>query len=231
MKKRKKLNTANNPPTKREKYGFGNFRNFMGFYSTTHLPEWVRRTPLFFLGLLLGVGLVLFLQPQPKSVSFLAGNQEYWFLLKRASNIEYFYYGIPGDTTNSKLMKTFFVKTGIPHVRPTPLPQLVGRNYWRIIKKYPTDNPETAPYFFELDVPGIEKEPYGPTPYNECSGQCNWILPGSFGLHGVNGDLSRLSAENLGSSGCIRHTDQDITFLYQLLNPSKEEIRYYIKDI
>ena len=68
-------------------------------------------------------------------------------------------------------------------------------------------------------------------PYTECNGQCNWILPGAFGLHGVNGDLSRLSIENPGSSGCIRHSDEDITYLYNNLDPQKEEIRYYIEDI
>ncbi len=93
------------------------------------------------------------------------------------------------------------------------------------------DNPETAPYFLTLDVPVGEEEPFGPTPYLECDGQCNWKLPGYFGLHGVNGDNSRLSKDNLGSSGCIRHKDEDITFLYNILDPKNKEIRYYIDDV
>lgn len=186
---------------------------------------------LFSFGLLIGLGSAKVFFAERTHVSLAAEENQFWFLLKRSQNIEYLYYGIPEDATNSRLLKTFFVKTGIPHVRPTPLPQLVGRNYWLITKKYPDDNPETAPYFLELNIPGVESEPYGPVPYTECNGQCNWILPGNFGLHGVNGDLSRLGPDNAGSSGCIRHTDEAITFLYQLLEPSKDEIRYYIMDI
>jgi len=157
---------------------------------------------------------------------------QYWFLLKRKSNIEYFYSGIPGDKSNSKLIRQFGVKSGIPGERPTPLPQLVGRKYWKIVKKEAQlDNPETAPYFLTLDIPAPSEEPYGPVPYTECGGaQCHWILPGAFGLHGVNGDESRLSKDNLGSSGCIRHRDEDITYLYNLLDPENEEIRYYVED-
>ncbi len=166
----------------------------------------------------------------------------YWLLLYRRSNIEFLYYGTPGEIHNSLLARMFIVKTGIPGERPTPLPELVdGREYWIITSKTATDNPETAPYFLTLNVPVREDEPFGPTPYLECNGpaspdgglggQCNWVLPGEFGLHGVNGDMSRLSKENPGSSGCIRHADEDIIFLYNLLDPEKEEIRYYIKDI
>jgi lipoprotein-anchoring transpeptidase ErfK/SrfK len=158
-------------------------------------------------------------------------SKSYWFVLHRKSNKEYLYTGIPGEVQKSTLVKKFTVKTGIPGERPTPLPQLVGRKYWVITKKEETENPETAPYFLTLNVPGIETEPYGPVPYNECAGQCNWILPGAFGLHGVNDDNSRLSAENPGSSGCIRHSDADISYLYNILDPQKEEIRYYIEDI
>ena len=79
--------------------------------------------------------------------------------------------------------------------------------------------------------PVSEEEPFGPTPYIECDGQCNWILPGAFGLHGVNGNSEKLSEFDLGSSGCIRHSNEDITYLYNLLDPEKEEIRYYIEDI
>jgi hypothetical protein len=158
--------------------------------------------------------------------------QSHWFLLQRKSNKEYLYTGIPGEILKSHLLRTFDVKTGIPGERPTPLPQLAHREYWIIIdKKDSSDNPETAPFFLTLDIPGIDKEPYGPTPYTECNGQCNWVLPGSFGLHGVHGDISRLAKENPGSSGCIRHSDADIMYLYHLLNPQSEEIRYYIQDI
>lgn len=155
--------------------------------------------------------------------------RKYWFLLDRSANREYLYRGVPGEKEKSILVRKFLVKTGILGKRPTPLPQLVGRKYWLLIKKASTDNPETAPYFLTLDIPTPTKEPFGPMPYLECDGkQCNWELPGAFGLHGVNGDDSRLSDENLGSSGCIRHSDEDITYLYNLLDPEKEEIRYYI---
>ncbi len=158
--------------------------------------------------------------------------KSYWLLLHRKTNEEFLFLGVPGSEEKSELLKMFQVKTGIPGEKPTPLPRLVGREYWVIKDKYDSsENPETAPYFLELDVPVSDKEPFGPVPYLECNGQCNWVLPGAFGLHGVNGNLSRLSEENLGSSGCIRHTDEDITYLYNLLNPKEQEIRYYIEDI
>jgi len=163
--------------------------------------------------------------PQKKELS-------YWLLLQRKSQKEYLFQGSPGKQQESTLLKTFTVKVGIPGERPTPLPQLLGREYWLLTKKYETkDNPETGPYFLELNIPVADEEPYGPEPYNECSGQCNWILPGSFGLHGVNGDNQKLSEDDLGSSGCVRHADEDITYLYTLLDPQKEQIRYYIEDI
>ncbi len=156
----------------------------------------------------------------------------HWLLLHRKSNIEYLYLGIPGDKDKSKLVRTFQVKSGIPGERPTPLPQLVGRKYWNIIGKVETkDEPETAPYFLILDIPYSEEYPFGPTPYLECNGQCDWILPGSFGLHGINGDSSRLVKDNPGSSGCVRHTNEDISYLYNLFDPEKEDIRYYIEDV
>lgn len=155
----------------------------------------------------------------------------YWFMLNRKSNTENFYKGVPGDASKSVLIKTFKVKTGMPGERPTPLPQLIGRDYWVLIKKEISDNPVTAPYFLTLDVPTSEEEPYGPAPYLECDGQCNWVTAGAFGLHGINGDLTRLSQEDPGSSGCIRHSDEDITYLYNLLEPQTEEIRYYIQDV
>ncbi|MFW5703936.1 MAG: L,D-transpeptidase [Patescibacteria group bacterium] len=155
----------------------------------------------------------------------------YWFILHRDDEQEYLYYGKPNNIAESKLIRSFSVKTGRPGERPTPLPHLVGRKFWRIIDKTEvSDNPETAPYFLTLDIPAPSEAPYGPEPYNECDGQCNWVAAGEFGLHGINGDPSRLTSEDPGSSGCIRHTDEDITFLYNLLDPANEEIRYYIVD-
>jgi lipoprotein-anchoring transpeptidase ErfK/SrfK len=158
--------------------------------------------------------------------------ESYWFMLYRQSNKEELYKGVPGDKKESKLVKTFTVKAGMPGERPTPLPQLLGRKYWLIVDKQPeTENPETAPYFLTLDVPAPSDPPYGPYPYTECNGsQCDWGKPGYFGLHGINGDPTRLDPTNPGSSGCIRHRDEDITYLYNLLDPKKGEIRYYIED-
>lgn len=163
--------------------------------------------------------------------------ESHWFMLHRKSGKEFLYFGRSGDTNNSKLLREFQVKTGASW-SPTPLPQLVGRDYWMVVKKESSaENPETAPYFIQLDVPTTEEWPYGPVPYEECLDQegnniqCDWILPGYFGLHGVNGNMSKLSTEDRGSSGCVRHTDSDITYLYNLLDPTKEEIRYYVEDI
>lgn len=172
-------------------------------------------------------------QSAPKPIK-----ESYWFVLHRKSNKEYLYQGVAGDKGKSKLIKTFQVKTGIPGERPTPLPQLVGRKYWKIIGKVETkDDPETAPYFLILDIPYSEEYPFGPSPYLECIGptgergdQCDWIVPGSFGLHGINGNESRLSKEDPGSSGCVRHKGEDITYLYKTIN-TEEETRYYIEDI
>ncbi|MBI4226002.1 L,D-transpeptidase [Candidatus Roizmanbacteria bacterium] len=156
----------------------------------------------------------------------------HWLLLKRKSNVELLYFGRPGNEKESRLMKTFKVNVGIDKESPTPLPQLLGRDYWLIIDKVQAkDNLETAPFFLTLDIPVSEGEPYGPTPYLECDGQCNWVLPGYFGLHGVNGDESKLSSEDPGSSGCVRHRDEDIAYLYKLFEPKKEEIRYYVENI
>jgi len=158
--------------------------------------------------------------------------KSYWFLLHRKSNVEYLYFGEPGNKENSAILKKFKVKTGIPGERPTPLPDLVGREYWLIISKWEVfDNPETAPYFLTLDIPVTENPPFGPEPYLECNGQCNWELPGAFGLHGNSGDPEKLAESNPGSSGCIRHTSEDITYLYNLLNPEKQRIRYYVEDV
>ena len=142
------------------------------------------------------------------------------------------YYGEPGDKDKSQLVKVFNVKSGIPGERPTPLPNLLGQGYWLITAKFETpDNPETAPYFLTLNIPVTEEAPFGPQPYLECNGQCNWEIPGAFGLHGNNGDPEKLAESNPGSSGCVRHSYEDITYLYNLLNPEIEQLRYYIDDV
>lgn len=162
------------------------------------------------------------------SVSGSNSRKEYWLELHRRSQQEYLYYGIAGDKKESKLIKNFRVKTGRVD-RPTPLPQALGKKYWKITKKYSSiENLETAPYFLELDIP-VEEDFFGPVPYNECNGQCSWEVPGYFGLHCVNGDMTRLDNNNVGSSGCIRHSDEDITYLYNLLEID-EGVRYYIVD-
>ena len=164
-----------------------------------------------------------------------SSKEAYWFNLDRELSKEYLYFGDPGDKDKSKIIREFNVKTGASW-SPTPLPKLVGRDYWLVVHKEPTENPETAPYFLQLDVPVTDEWPYGPVPYTECKDavtgvniQCDWVLPGYFGLHGVGGDLSKLSDEDFGSSGCVRHSDADISYLYNLLNPENEEIRYYIE--
>jgi len=188
--------------------------------------------------------LVSFVQTKKEVLSEKEEKKVYWLLLERKSNIEKLYKGTPGDEEMSVLVKSFTVKTGIPGERPTPLPKLAGREYWVITDKMSDQNPETAPYFLTLDVPWTEEEPYGPVPYEECPAfaegfggqavklkQCNWVTAGPFGLHGVNGDESKLGPEDPGSSGCVRHKDEDITYLYELLDPKREEIRYYVEDI
>lgn len=158
--------------------------------------------------------------------------EKYWFILHRKANREELLKGVPGDKNKSMIVKTFQVKVGIPGERPTPLPKLLGKEYWLLVaKEEQKDNPETAPYFLTLNIPAPTDEPYGPAPYNECNGQqCHWVLPGAFGLHGTAGQPERLSKDDPGSSGCVRHRDEDITYLYNLLDPKKEEIRYYIED-
>lgn len=175
---------------------------------------------------------VLFFFRYDRTPSYQAYSSEYWLLLHRRSNREYLYKGKPGEPGKSRLIREFAVKSGEPGKKPTPLPQLVGRGHWLIIDKLEAkDNPETAPYFLVLDVPIPSEEPFGPKPYTECDGQCNWQVPGYFGLHGVAGDESKMSAEDPGSSGCVRHTDEDITYLYNLFDPKSSPVHYYIEDI
>lgn len=184
----------------------------------------------FFLGGLLLLYLWVNFSPQ-NQFAFESKKQQHWFLLHRKSNREELFHGVPGNKEKSILVKTFTVKTGRPGERPTPLPTLFGREYWILTEKHPEfDNPETAPYFITLDIPAPSEPPYGPVPYTECNGQCDWVRPGDFGLHGINNDKSKLSEDDPGSSGCIRHTNEDITYLYNLLDPQKGEVRYYIED-
>lgn len=185
--------------------------------------------------LLFGFGAYYLITKNNSTVSQVLSEEtkpQYWFVLHRKSNREFFYQGVPGDKDRSVLLRQFKVKSGIPNERPTPLPKLMDRDYWVITSKFEDkENPETSPYFITLNIPVTQEEPFGPTPYMECNGQCNWVLPGSFGLHGTGGDPEKISDINPGSSGCIRHFDEDITYLYNLLNPEKEEIRYYIEDV
>lgn len=174
------------------------------------------------------------LQQRVRDEKFIGGSggKEYWFELHRKSNKEFLYFGEPGKGEESAIVKVFNVKTGIPGQRPTPLPDLVGREYWLITDKFEAlDNPETAPYFLTLDIPVSIEAPFGPVPYLECEGQCNWELPGAFGLHGNNGDPSKLAVDNPGSSGCVRHNSEDITYLYNLIDPYRTQVRYYVYDI
>lgn len=186
--------------------------------------------------LFMGIGTLLFIFIMPffeMPVQKSSDSYEtlYWFDLHRKSNVEILYFGPPQDIHSSRILNISKVKSGIPHMRPTPLPQLLGKEYWLITGKQDTSgNPETAPYFLTLDIPATDKYPFGPVPYNECTGQCNWVIPGEFGLHGVNGNLSKLSENDPGSSGCIRHADRDIVYLYFLLNPERQQIRYYISE-
>ncbi|EKD65359.1 MAG: hypothetical protein ACD_50C00112G0003 [uncultured bacterium] len=191
---------------------------------------------IFVLVVIVALGILAYIQrPIESSREVLSTTQTesvHWLSLHRKSNIEYLYEGVPGRKEQSRLIKTFKVKTGISGQSPTPLPKLLGRNYWLITDKTDSsDNPETAPYFISLDIPVSEEYPYGPIPYDECNGECNWEIPGYFGLHGVNGDMEKLSEQSPGSLGCIRHSNEDITYLFNLLDPKKEEIRYYIEDI
>lgn len=188
---------------------------------------------IFFLVIFVGVlaSIILALKPfQEKQLVKESFPQTYWLLLHRKSQKEFLYQGVPGNTDKSFLVKTFSVKTGIAGERPTPLPKLLGKEYWIITEKHPEADPETAPYFLTLNVPAPQEEPFGPVPYLECNGQCNWVRPGDFGLHGVNGNEKKLSDTDPGSSGCIRHRDEDITYLYNLLDLEKGEVRYYIED-
>lgn len=158
-------------------------------------------------------------------------DSKYWFVLHRNSNAEELFYGVPGEREGSELVRVMDVKPGVSGESPTPLPSLLGREYWVMIDKWDErENPETGPYFLQLDIDAPSDWPYGPVPYEECGGQCDWGKPGYFGLHGTGDDPTRISPENAGSLGCIRHSNEDIAYLYNLLDPKNQEIRYYIED-
>ena len=178
--------------------------------------------------------------------------RQYWFLLHRKTDVnatetEGLYLGIPGDPNNSELLKTYTVNTGIPFDDPTPLPQLVGMEYWLINGSITNPGGTMGPYFITLNIPFDDVSPLcnnpdplnpngcnGPVPYNECgparNQQCYWTLGGNFGLHGTNGSSSRLT--DSGSSGCIRHSDADITEIYNTIQSqiNSGQIRYYVTD-
>lgn len=203
----------------------------------TAIPKKIYLLPLmsffiFIFGVALGAGVVYFIKDKAEIPVASAERESYWLLLHRKSNKEFLYYGVPAEHAKSRLIREFTVKTGTPGQKPTPLPELLGRKYFRLIAKMDSSSdPNTSPYFLTLDIPVTDLEPFGPADYPECEDGCNWELPGYFGLHGVGGDNSKLSNEDPGSSGCIRHSDEDISFLYNILEPNREEIRYYIKDI
>jgi len=163
-------------------------------------------------------------------------DQKYWFMLHRKSLKEMLYLGTPGDVSQSTLVKTFTVRTGHPSKRPTPLPQLAGEEYWEITSKGARSG-SVGPYFLVLNIP-YQNAFGGPLSYTECDGQqCNWG-EGDFGLHGTGGDPTRvnndgdLAINDNWSSGCIRHIDSDIEYLYNTLSPTEADpIRYYVEDI
>lgn len=192
---------------------------------------------------------------QPAQVFYAPPSQEtttpstdsYWFLLERKSKRETLYQGTPADTAKSKVIRSFQVNPGWPGQTPTPLSTKLGNPYW-IITQYKintTDEKKATlgPYFFSLNIPinnpgrnclvnGVATDCQGPVPYLECpdmpGSQCYWPVPGDFGLHGIGNDASRLTNE--GSNGCIRHSNEDITYLYNLLSSYNPEVRYYIVD-
>ena len=107
----------------------------------------MRKMLLVLLLLLFFVGICFFFFYRSTSSPVLESASDYWFVLHRKSQKEFLYKGIPGKLEKSKRIKTFTVKNGRSGERPTPLPQLVGREYWVLTKKASSDNPETAPYF------------------------------------------------------------------------------------
>ncbi|MDO8487149.1 MAG: M23 family metallopeptidase [Candidatus Curtissbacteria bacterium] len=153
--------------------------------------------------------------------------------------------GIPGGIEDT------IIKPGEPGYlqrwgHPTPLPQKVGREYWTFTGVNPNDPGIPGGKFLILDVPPSgtgctnpdpnNKECGGPVPYIECGPnrdeQCNWGgKSGQFGLHGVD---ATHTLEDTGSQGCVRHSTEDMDFLWNLLHDeipkNRGQIRYYIQD-
>lgn len=178
---------------------------------------------------------------------------DYWFLMNRIGKYEILYKGEPGVISKSKVVKVSRVNPGSPGKEPTPLPQKVGsQKYWLTTAGLITYRPENedayykfGPYFIPLNVPTSYRDPvcaneakakgevtedcYGPK-YEECGAsgaeQCNWLTAGQFAIHGNN----RLDEE--GSAGCVRHMNDDISEIYNLLKAENKLVgtRYYVID-
>jgi hypothetical protein len=129
---------------------------------------------------------------------------------------------------------TSVVNPGVDGKSPTPRPDLLGKSYWIITKKEQNQGDAInlmGPDFLVLNIE-YQNEFNGPLGYNECgpsrNGQCFWPTPGEFGLHGTGNTPSRLT--DSGSSGCVRHSNDSITSIYNLLKNESGEIRYYISE-
>lgn len=162
----------------------------------------------------------------------------YWFQLHRSragkQPTEDLYHGVYGDALNSDHVMTSTVNPGIDGKSPTPRPDLLGKSYWVITKKEQNQGDAInlmGPDFLVLNI-DYQNQYNGPLGYNECgpsrNEQCFWPTPGEFGLHGTGDTSSRLT--DSGSSGCIRHSNDAITSIYNLLKNESGEIRYYISE-
>ncbi len=174
----------------------------------------------------------------------------YWFLLNRQKRYEILYKGTPEKITQSQVVKISTINPGSPGDEPTPIPQKLGKKFWSLtgeVRLHPQDSDPTGyekfgPYFIVLDVP-FKNQPdpscnnngttdcYGPVPYKECGPsldqQCNWHTPGEFAIHGND------KLDPPGSAGCVRHSNTDITEIYDTLNNAKainSNTRYYAID-
>src|SRR5688572_20408967 len=94
----------------------------------------------------------LLAQGNSKGVLSVKQKYSYWLMLHRKSNVEFLYFGPSGEKSSSQLVKIFKVKSGIPNLKPTPLPKFLGRKYWLITAKSETFDSQTAPYFLTLDI-------------------------------------------------------------------------------
>ncbi len=199
-----------------------------------HIPESIEPSNCDTPGIPCSPASVTYTVVQPE----IKAEEGYWFLLHRSRDggkqpSEELYKGAYGDKTRSKLIRTSVVNPGVAGKSPTPLPSLAGVSYWTVTAKKinPEGDPKNTlgPYFLAFDIP-YANQFNGPLNYKECgadgASQCFWPEPGEFGLHGVGNVPSRLT--DVGSSGCVRHSNDAITEIYNLLKNEKEEIRYYI---